>query len=66
MHFRRPPSEVLMFVPGALCPAVPWGARSSPGTELSSLYLPRHPLGLGEATAIFLFQQAPLEHLPED
>uniref|UniRef100_A0A4W2E2R3 Dihydroorotate dehydrogenase (quinone), mitochondrial n=1 Tax=Bos indicus x Bos taurus TaxID=30522 RepID=A0A4W2E2R3_BOBOX len=46
MHFRRPPSEVLMFVPGALCPAVPWGARSSPGTELSSLYLPRHPLGL--------------------
>nr|XP_019835584.1 PREDICTED: dihydroorotate dehydrogenase (quinone), mitochondrial isoform X2 [Bos indicus] len=46
MHFRRPPSEVLMFVPGALCPAVPWGARSGPGTELSSLYLPRHPLGL--------------------
>ena len=53
-----------MFVPGALGPAVPWGARSGPGTE-SSPYLPRKLLGLGEATAIFLFQQAPLECLPE-
>ena len=65
MHFRRPPLEVLMLVPGALCPAIPWGIRSGPGTEVSSLYLPRHPLGLGEAMAVFLFQQAPLERLPE-
>ena len=54
-----------MLVPGALCPAIPWGARSGPGTEVSSPYLPRHPLGLGEAMAVFLFQQAPLERLPE-